>query len=306
MQIIIDYMSDHNVTAVVRNYDENRIDVIGGVTYYCDFGSLEEYVKRSDIVFTWASAAPETARLCVKHKTPYVLLIRWFRLIQPLPPGDMMQRRIDRSFVDEHRFIFDNAKEIITNNNYSADVVERYYGRRPLVSYVPVTGRKRSMGKKEGHLLFISPHRGLGEAPIIREIAKKLDKKIVAVNCNARNEIELEGVDVGVVGYVEDMDTHWKNCSIFCMPVYKNDVCGTTRAVIEAMQRGIPVIANDRCGIGEKVPNLVGRDASVGDWITKIKAIEARYDDFVKDAHRVWDAYNTDNQLKIFKRCLKK
>ena len=87
-------------------------------------------------------------------------------------------------------------------------------------------------------------------------------------------------------------------------PVYNNDVCGTSRISIEAMQYGIPVIVNDRSGIGDAGQQRVPYNAHFSDWVKKIQSINQSYAWFSEKARRSFSKYDTPAQLMVFKKAI--
>lgn len=261
-------------------------------------------VKKYDLVLTYATAAPKTATYCIKHNVPYILLIRWFRLIQPLPPGNLMRRDIDHNFVERHRYIFDNAKSIITNNKNAVKIIKRYYGVNAKYSYVPIEGEIKGQGNKQGKLLLITPNKAVGEIAFIDVLSEVMPKeKLLIVN---KGDAIFVGDNIETIGYVENMDKIWQQAKILLYPLYHNDVCGTSRVAIEAMQYGIPVIANRRSGICEKGIIPVSYNAPIFEWTNMIESINKNYKKYVKQMHYNFENYNTKKQLEIIRKEIEK
>lgn len=274
------------------------VDVISWQYYDMD------NVKKYDLVLTYATAAPKTATYCIKHNVPYILMIRWFRLIQPLPPGNLMARDIDHAFVNRHQYIFDNAKAVITNNKNSVQIIKRYYGIDAKYSYVPIEGEIKGNGNKQGKLLLITPNKAVGEIEFIDILSGVMPKeRLLIVNAG---ETIFGGGNIETIGYVESMDEIWKQAKILLYPLYHNDVCGTSRVAIEAMQYGIPVIANQRSGICEKGIIPVSYSAPIFEWVGKINSINKYYSKYVKQMHEVFESYDSQKQLEIIRKEIEK
>lgn len=305
MQIIMRYLRNEgfNVSAYSKWCSQETIEGVQFEGY-----NLREQIKKADIVLTWGNAAPETASICTEENKPYILMIRWYRLIQPIPPGpgDLMTREIDQSFVNAHRYIFDNAKSVITNNHYAASVIKRYYGVDALVSYVPIEGDANNIANPNGYLTVVTPDKGLGEWQFINCILESMPReKIMVVNAEISRESILAqdkwGERLYNHPYTDDMTQVWSKTKILLLPVFDNDICGTTRVAIEAQQHGIPVIATDRCGISEKVDNLVAKCNKIEDWVYMINYVSDHYKGWSKGCIENFKQYNTPAQLQIFK-----
>lgn len=295
VKIIMEYLSQwHEVTAYVENCSDeslNNIKYIGG-----DF---TEAILNCDIAFCWASIAEKTAKKCMKYNKPYILMVRWFRLIQPLPPGDLMKRPIDKLFTKKHDFIFKNAASIITNTNYVCKVIKRYYGVKAITSYVPVLGEPEKQGNKNGYVTLVTPSQDLGEWPLIKTLSAH--ENIFVANCKDEEINTYSYLPIVMSPYV-DMECVWQNTSILIMPVYYNDRNGQGRVTTEAHRRGIPVISVDRCGMGEIIPkeHLLNRNASAEEWIKKIKEIRENYSLHEEIAINAF--YPAEEQLRIFQQ----
>lgn len=291
----MEYLSQwHEVVAFVEGYSDEFNE---GIRY--TGSNLRDEIRNCDLAFCWASTAHITAKKCIKYDKPYILMVRWFRLIQPLPPGDLMKRPIDSLFVADHEYIFKNAFAVITNTNYVCEVIDRYYGVRAITSYVPVLGEPEKKGKKDGYITIVTPSQDLGEWPLIESVSEF--ENVLAVNCTDEEINRYSHLKIRMLSYC-DMDWVWDNTSILLMPVYYNDRNGQGRVTTEAHRRGIPVIANNRCGMGEIIPedHLLERNASPEDWILKIKEIRKNYSKHQNIALKSF--YPAEPQLEIFKQ----
>lgn len=296
MRIIADHLSSqgHRVTVVVRD-DRISTRAVGDVKYYSGkWRELPNFVRDCDTVLSWGKAAPEAYLHARRLNRRMILFVRWWRNIQPLPPKDLMTRDLDMEFIRSNQNMF-NYCSVVTNNNYSAEVIKRCYGVTATVSYVPVLGGKKpNPGGK--YVTLITPDKGLGEPWLITQLSK-LGVNLLVVNPEMNLDLYKQ-LKVEVMPYTSNMLEVWNRTKVLLMPVYGNDICGTTRVVIEAMRHGIPVVANDRCGVGEKVPNLVSREAKGEEWREIIKCVCRDYELHITAAHEVWDDYDTGGQLE--------
>lgn len=278
------------IAAHLRGFMEVRVTA--------DRGKFMSYAKWADCILTWATAAPHAASVAAVYDKPYVLMIRWWRLLQPLPPGELMNREIDYEFVDDHRYIFENAHAIITNNKWSAKAIRRYHDVPVRVAYVPrPSGGILGSGNPKGYILQITPHKGVGEESMIRRLAALLpDEKFMVVNYRG------DGYGLPNVThrqYIGNMGKVYSGAKLLIFPLYNDDCCGTSRVFIEAAQYGVPTIGNDRSGLCEKGMNKVSYNASPEEWAGKIESINQRYTRYAKRAHRSYKNYG--DQLLIYK-----
>ena len=265
--------------------------------------SLEEMIKASDIVLTWGKAATMTAAMCIKHTKPYILMVRWWRNVQPPPPGDLLNRHRDKAHIEKHRFIFENAKAIITNSDYSTLVIESYYNTPAITSYVPIEGEADNIANPDGALTIVSPNQNLGEWQLAVDISKHTNEKLLIVNYPKGEELFYKALEnVELMPYVTDMKQVWRKTKILLKPIYHNDICGTTRVTIEAMQHGVPVIATDRSGLKEWAVNLVSPRYDISEWIEWVKVIDNDWLRINNQALDIFSRYDTHKNLAIFKK----
>lgn len=236
---------------------------------------------------------------------PYILMVRFWKNVAPLPAGDLMSRQIDRTFTENRQTMFDAASAVITNTRYSAKVIKRWYGRKAIVSYVPIAGEVEPLpyGK---FLTIISPEI-YGEATLISALAQKLpDNEFLIINPWKHEVARFAsmGENVQVFTYRADMREVWAKTRILLLPIYENDICGTRRVTIEGFRHAVPVIANRRCGVWEKIPErmMIDREAGADAWIRKIKEVEEKYQTFQKLAVKAFEGYDTAGQLEVFRR----
>lgn len=249
-------------------------------------------IPDADIYLTWGNAAETTHLYCKHHNKPYILMVRFWRNVCPLPAGDLMNREIPQDFKDTKQPIFDSASAVITNTDYACEVIKKHYGAEAITSYVPMEGDITTSNGK--YLTIINPEI-YGEF----ELAVRLsDYKLLIADCNDARFTTLKHCEVWGHSTPEEI---YSNTKILLLPTYNNDICGTRRISIEAMRYGIPVIANKRCGIDEWVPNLVSREAHFSEWEDMITEIKDRYTAYSLQARMIFKRYNTKKQLKIFK-----
>lgn len=267
-----------------------------------------EAIKHADVVMTWGRAADQTAAHCRMHGKPLILMVRFWKNVAPRNAlggfGDLMKRTIHKEFKDQKQHIFDTATAIITNTQYAAEVIEHHYGRKAIVSYVPVMGDVKP--KPYGKALTIITPEIYGELELVASLAPKMpDYEFKIVNCTASTAGRFEsiGENVNAFGYM-DIEMVFDDTRILLLPIYENDICGTRRVTIEGFRHAVPVIANDRCGVSEKIPKkmLLPRLANSVSWIHKIHEIEENYQIYQALAANTFRDYNTPEQLAIFKR----
>lgn len=270
-----------------------------------------------DVVATWGRPAAEVAKVADAAGKPLVLFVRfWKNIAPPLRAGgygDLLTRDLLPGFIATRAHLFRYASAIVTNSAYSREVIKRWqpvaHGKIH-VSYVPVLGEYAPCGDERGRLTIVTPE-VYGERWLVSGLTK-LDRTLPfhIVNVDEWTETFFRGLgdDVQISRY-SDMETVWPKASILLNPIYNNDICGTRRVTIEAFRHGVPMIANDRCGISEKVPPamLVRANAGPAEWKAKIDEIRRDYSRFVNLARRAWEKYDTAGQLvkveKIIVEC---
>lgn len=300
---------DFEVEVVVKDCPESGTGWFDDMRVYCcgadSFKYFNTHILDSDIVLTWATAAPLTAQLCKEHDVPYVLMVRWWRNIQPLPAGDLMTRGADVRFIRENQYIFSGAHDIFTNNDYARRVIKRFYNVEAKVSYVPISGSFEQGGDKDGHLLLVTPNKGVGEEEFLRKLAKEMPKQDIVV-VNTPESMKFTEPNIISVPYVHDMSAIYKSASIVLMPVYHNDICGFTRVTMEAMRHGVPVIATGRNGMEEIVPNIVyePEGGNIDIWVAQIKLVKENYAFQQEHAKQIFEDYNSVAEMDKFKESL--
>jgi hypothetical protein len=258
-----------------------------------------DIVKDYERVITWADAAPKTAEACIATGIPYINMIRWWKNVQPVPPGRLYEREVDHEFIESRRFIFENAHENITNNHWAAGVVEHFYGIRPKVSYVPVNTETRTFNTSRDGVVVVTPEKQLGEWEVIDEVSEQ--HQVYCVNSNHDHS------KAECTGYVEDMDEIWGKVHTMLYPIYYNDVCGCSRIAFEAMSRGVVPICTDACGFDEWLPKewLIDRNAPMEEWNKKIAEID---EDDQQHAFILFNRYvdKQPEQLEVFNNAVNK
>lgn len=290
--------------AIIRDYLAKfyRVPVI---TFGHELGGKPPPFVRGDVVLAWGRAVPAAWSACKDAMTPFIHMVRWWRNVCPLPPGNLMERKVDPAWVRAQQPLFSDAFGIITNNRYSAGVVERIYGVRPEVSYVPVIGGLRGSGNPDGPVVLVTDGKDLGAEELLCRLAPMMPKHRFMV-VNAANPAVYAGIrNIETPGagdrYVENMDTVWRQAGIVIYPAYRNDVCGTSRIAPEAMRWGVPCLANDRAGICEKGMIGISRDAEPKHWRNALEKVYKQYSSFSTRAINAFLEYDTPAQLAVFK-----
>jgi len=222
--------------------------------------NIFDFVKEYDRVITWADAAPVTAKACLMAGVPYVLMVRWWKNVVPIPPGRLDDQEYG-PFQDQKAFMFNNAHATITNNYWAALQVDTFFERMPKVSYVPVEGPPSPSYDPNGQVGVITPDKQLGEWEVINEVAK--EHHVLAVNSLKPSN----NPNVETTGYT-DLEDIWGELKCILLPAYYNDVCGCSRIAFEAAQHGVPVYASDACGFDEWIPKewLIPLDFPLSAW----------------------------------------
>jgi hypothetical protein len=256
---------------------------------------------------TWGSPAEDTARVCERLKKPLLLMVRFWKNIAPLPAGNLMEREIDHIFTASKLHLFETATAIVTNTDYSRKVIERW---QPIskgkvhVSYVPIMGEYDPIPEPGKSITVITPEI-YGENWLVNGLAKLMpDQRFLVVNAKPQY-FTARHRNIEVRGYM-DQGEIWKRTRVLLVPVYENDICGTRRVTIEAMRRGVPVLATCACGMREKVLSsyVLPRDADLIQWKNAIANINSDTEAFIGLANSDWTHYNTPAQLEKFEQIL--
>jgi len=303
MSIIARYLADKGYRVKVW-HENNTYSEEGNLQYV--LGPMEGVIAASDVVVSWGRPALKAFYLSKKHSKGFILCVRWWRNVVDVSfdIGNLMTCPIDATFNKTMKPMFQNAFAVITNNYYSAGVIERHYGVKAIVSYVPILGDAKKLGRKDGAIVAISPNKDIGEQNVILDIAAQMpNEEFIIINPGNqryyRNNIE-------IVGYQKDLTAIWSRAKLMIQPIYYNDICGTLRTTIEAQQHGVPVIASNRSGVHEKVSNLVSYSADTQEWVREIRKMNADWEQQSKEASYVFEQYDTPGQLKIFEEEIKK
>lgn len=263
----------------------------------------------ADLVLTWGRPALAVSHVCKTHNIPLALMVRFWRNISPLPAGNLMTRKVDDRFASRQKPLFETASAVITNTEYSKKAIERWQPDakgKTHVSYVPIMGKFEQSGDKDGYLTIVTPEI-YGELGLLQNLSQLMpNEKFLVVNASPHMQNILSRIkNVTVRGYM-NMGEVWSQTKALLIPVYYNDICGTRRSTIEALRNGVPVVALDRCGMSEKIPEqmLINHNASWGDWADKIKEINRNYTYFQSTAKRTWEEYDTLKQLEGFEKIL--
>lgn len=259
-----------------------------------------DYLCLDDVVITWGIAADEAAAICRQRGIPYILMVRWWRNVCPLPPGDLSIRNVDAEFRETKQALFDAAAAVITNNQYAAEIVYRIYRRGCYVSYVPALGEIVASGNPHGPVVLVTDGKDLGAEKLIIELSLEMPlNRFLVVNA-AASDVYAAYSNIDTTGYVDDMDQIWRSAGVMIYPNYRNDVCGTSRVAPEAMRYGVPCLANDRAGICEKGMISIPRIAGPKAWRNAIEKIYKNYRAFSDRMHNTYRNYDTPGQLAVF------
>lgn len=279
---------------IIRDHLAETWDVLTIVKNVDDFS---EHIRKQDVVLTWGIAAEEVMRYCYPRGIPYVLMVRWWRNVCPLPPGDLMKREIDKAFVATHDRLFRRASAIITNNRYSARVLKRWYSVKAVVSYVSVAGELRPGSNPKGHVLFVTDNKGVRGAETVRAIANLMPSTNFLV-VNAFEEYPER--NILAIPYQRDMDSIYERVSVLINPIYDHDGCGTGRVMMEAMRHCIPVLGMNRAGLMENGGTKLPRNATANQWARAIENIRSNYPSFQAEACRAFDRHDAMAELDVY------
>ncbi len=285
---IRDYLAQYwPVAAMVRGHD-----------------NFSEHVgQMDDVVLTWGVAASEAMDACLIRDVPYIMMVRWWRNVAPLPPGDLMKRDLDESFIEDHKKLFTNAAAVITNNRYAVKVLKRWYGIEAMVSYVAIPGNPTPGGDPKGPIIFVTDNKGVRGPETIREIAHLMPKQRFLV-VNALEEYSEP--NISTLPYQRDMDSIYRQASILINPIYDNDGCGTGRVMMEAMRHGVPPIGADRAGLMENGGVSIPRNASPKKWAFTILKILGNYSSFQTRVRNSFAQHDAKGELDVYVNQIKR
>lgn len=289
--------------AIIRDHLAQRWPVVTLVHGVDDF---KRHLCAGDVALTWGNAAAETREACLAKDASYILMVRWWRNVCPLPPGDLRTREIPEAFKREKEPLFRDAHSVVTNNRYASMVVDRIYGhvmKEPsFYSYVPVLGQVRGGGNPGGPIVMVTDGKDLGSEEIVNQLAGLMpDRQFQVVNAKGWAAYDLHS-NIHCTNYVDDMDTVWSQAGLLIYPNYKNDVCGTSRVGPEAMRWGVPCLANDRAGICETGMVSIPRDADIATWCSTIEKIYYNYMAFSNRSRTCFEDYGTDRELAFYEK----
>ena len=267
--------------------------------------SFASFISESDVILTWGQAAEPAAAAALVRGRPYILMVRWWRNICTLPPGDIMNRTIPPDFKARKQRLIDEAFAVIANNRFTGNVVKYHYGRTCDVSYVPVTGEVVGNGNRYGPITLVTDDKDLGAVQLISKLAEAMPLHRFLVVNSKRPAYYMNYANISTTGYINDMDALWRTVGILIYPNYRNDVCGTSRVAPEAMRYGIPCLANDRAGICEKGMIPLSRDAEPDEWIAAIERIYADYHTYSDQAITTFEQYDSAKELAVYSRIIK-
>lgn len=270
--------------------------------------NFREHVPWADVVLTWGPAAEPAAAAAREHVKPYIVMVRWWRNVVPIPPapGSIRERDIPPRFFRVKRILFREAAAVICNNRWSAGVVGDLYGCTTFVSYVAVEGAEPlGHGFPEGPVVVVTDGKELGAERTVKGLAQMLPHREFLV-VNAKDPGAYPEANIETTGYLRDMTPVWEAAGIMLYPNYGNDVCGTSRCAVEFMRYGVPAVSNDRCGICEKGMFGLSPDATVEEWASMIEQIYADYDRYAQAARCLFEAYDSEAQLRVYRAAVER
>lgn len=287
---------------LIRDYLSRHYPVLTAVA---NTDTFSDHIRPGDVALTWGIAAEETMMACQARGAPFILMVRWFRNVCPVPPvGDLRFRVIPPAFRERKKLLFDRASTVICNNRYTAEVVERIYDRPCEVSYVPVSGGLAGHGNPEGPVVLVTDGKGLGAERIVLELAGMLPGVQFQIINATSGAPYGKYQNITVLGYTDDMEKIWSQAGIMIYPAY-DDVCGTSRVAPEAMRHGVPCLANDRSGICEKGMISIPRDASSTAWAHTIEKIYSNYPAFSNRMRETYRNYDSPGELSVYHEAIK-
>jgi len=263
---------------------------------------LQHKAFLAEYILTWGKAAPFVAK---NTNRPYMLMVRFWRNVQPLPVGDLMNDNLNTNFIAGNHKLFTRAHTIISNNQYSCDVIKRCHQVQAVPVYVPILGETVEREEDGGQLrlTMVTPEI-YGEYDLMQKIRElRPEWNWLIVNSGDPRFHGTHDESIVVLPYMPS-DNIWSRTKVLLSPVYNSDICGTRRTPIEAMRHGIPVISQDRCGIGEKIPCLLPRNATARDWIGEIDWVLNNYEEKSAQAHKTFNQYDTNGELAKIERAI--
>ena len=211
VRILADYLKERGHTLAIWCYGGSPTE-------------LQSLANDCEIILTWGKAAPQVLAL----GKPYILMVRFWRNVQPLPVGDLLNDAIDENFQRENQPLFSNAKAVITNNHYSAKVLKRIYGVDAVVSYVPVI-KPEGVSSGGDYLTIITPEI-YGEYELVKKIwSYQPDWKFLIINPLDNSFDDL--INCMVYPYMP-INEVLSQTQILLTPTYHHDICGTRRTPI--------------------------------------------------------------------------
>lgn len=259
----------------------------------------------ADIVLSWGKGAIPAMECARESHRPFIMFVRFWRNVAPLPAGDLMSRPVDHYAAATFFPLYDYASAIITNSEYAKKVIERWHPAadgKVHVSYVPVTGEFQDVGHFTGKVLVFTPEI-YGEVNLVDYLSNEFPGELFlfvnGIDDLDTMKLAYRKTNVECCAYMPP-ERVWIQAKVVLVPVYHNDICGTRRITIEAFQHGVPVLAMDRCGMSEKVPRdmLISPRGDYEEWKHKLSDLTNRYDHYEQLAKEAWDAYETEKELQ--------
>jgi len=168
------------------------------------------------------------------------------------------------------------ADIVIANSNYTARVIERFFGRKAALLYPVIDLGPSRLGpgmdkppRPEAPILFVKPQRIKGIHKLVA-VSRIMPEHSFVVVCTPSRRLrgELAQRDnVTLRGWVDEMDEVYRNTSLLFAPAMIPEPFG--RVFVEAGLRGIPAVASNAGGIPEAVGEggiLLNMHVSAEQW----------------------------------------
>lgn len=294
-RIILNYLKNKgfeiHVVCNSRGFPEDKGEV-NGIKYWSkSYNHLKDFCEKQiktfnyDVLMSWSLEGVITQQLSKKFNIPYIYFVRSLHMMNNPPLIDILHKKIDQAIIKKYQNVFNDAEVIFSNSNFTRKVVKRYYNRDSIVSYPPVKIKCNRLSTnrldKREYLTLIGwmPSKG---SEIVEALSRKLpDQKFLGVGGNK----PIDKKNLKIIPYTYHIDRVFSKTRILLCPSIYDETFG--RVALEALGRGIPVIAS-RCGglpevVGDK-RLLISRKKNLNHWIKKINDVLNDYPAFSKSA----------------------